>query len=315
MIDGHEVGRVLDCDKCGHALEQEIEVVAAEKGVETVSVRAAAGDRLHRLHEAGLDIPSASKRIALDVARSHVVDDDRRDGIELVSMRLRIGSGTQQAQLLAAEEDETNRAAGARAGGCQCPRGFQEKNDVSPVVQTTCAEIPRVKMGAHDHKLVGRLPPQNVGDDVVVFEGTSGLVREANVHPDGFVAFEESDHPLGVLAGSQGGRHDIQTAVYDVYVAIQQAMRSGRHEEHGCGSDLGGLPQGDGRVPLLVPQVEKGTHQVGPHKQDLAFCPASSRRIKPSAPVPPSSTSARRPPRLVGGVQADAAPRTLKRIG
>ena len=98
--------------------------------------------------------------------------------------------------------------------------GFQEKNDISPVVQTACAEIPRVKMGAHDHKLVGRLPPQNVGDDVVVFEGTAGLVREANVHPDGFVAFEKSDHALGVLAGNQCGRHDIQTAVYDVYVAI-----------------------------------------------------------------------------------------------
>src|SRR4029453_18336323 len=146
-------------------------------------------------------------------------------------MRRDVAAGSQETDLLACEENEPH-------GPLRpCLRGdgasdLDDERRVDAVVERAGPEVPRVQVRTEQDDLLGLLGPPDLGDDVLRFPWTRGLVVDLERDLRRLPLVEETRETQTLLAQDHRDRERDQGPVPRDDVAVEQVARAGRREEN-----------------------------------------------------------------------------------
>ena len=128
-------------------------------------------------------------------------------------MRLGVGPRSEHALLFASKKHEANRAARDRSRCMDHPRGINHHRGIASVVERARSKLPRIKMRAENHKILGILAAENFGNYVFRVDRARDLVRHVEIDADRDFFREKPRYPFGVLARDHRLRHLLERPV------------------------------------------------------------------------------------------------------
>src|SRR5258708_30561184 len=118
------------------------------------------------------------------VARTRVEDDYGGSLVQFGAVRLCVGSRTYHALLFSGEKNETNAALWFQARGFNRAQGVHHERRITPVIERSRTQFPRIQVGAENDKFVRLLAAFEFCDNVGRFDWSADFIWNTQIRPD-----------------------------------------------------------------------------------------------------------------------------------